>query len=185
MRVEELEKDNQTQKKQHEKKIKEILNSFKQRNNKEKESEKSTSEDNIINCDFCDYKTTSRQGLKIHISKVHSKKINFKEFPAACDICEKILDNESNLKKHKKTEHTYHYVQFQCNECDFMAKEPQTLHVHFGKLHSEKKQCGLCDRISKALSSWMSTCYSVRFLFALIVVAGRHMKNSQTWEAIF
>ena len=27
-----------------------------------------------------------------------------------------------------------------------MANEPQTLHVHFGKLHSVKKLCGLCDR---------------------------------------
>ena len=70
---------------------------------------------------MCDYKTTSRQGLKIHNSKVHSKKINVKEFPAACDICGKLFDNESNLKKHKKTEHIYHYVKFQCNECDFNA----------------------------------------------------------------
>ena len=59
--------------------------------------------------------------MKIHNSKVHSKKINVKEFPAACDICGKLFDNESNLKKHKKTEHIYHYVKFQCNECDFNA----------------------------------------------------------------
>ena len=47
---------------------------------------------------MCDYKTTSRQGLKIHNSKLHSKKIDFKE----------VLNNENNLKKHKQTEHTYH-----------------------------------------------------------------------------
>ena len=52
---------------------------------------------------------------------------------------------------HKKNEHTYHYVKFQCNECDFMAKEEQTLHVHFGRKHSVKKQCGLCDRDLKNL----------------------------------
>ena len=50
---------------------------------------------------MCDYKTTCSQGLKIHNSKVHSKKIDFKENPAAFDICEKVLDNEGNLKKHK------------------------------------------------------------------------------------
>lgn len=27
-----------------------------------------------------------------------------------------------------------------------MAKEEQTLHVHFGRNHSLKKQWGLCDR---------------------------------------
>ena len=37
-------------------------------------------------CRECDFTTTSRQGLKIHRSKSHSK-INFEQFPAACDIC--------------------------------------------------------------------------------------------------
>ena len=46
-------------------------------------------EDLAIQCNNCDFKTTSRQGLKIHNSKVHSK-IDFQEFPAACDICEKV-----------------------------------------------------------------------------------------------
>ena len=96
-------------------------------------------------CTKCYYTTTSRQGLKIHNTKAHSK-IDFDEFPAACDVCEKVLDNETNLKQHKKKEHTYHIVKFQCNECDFMANEPHTLQVHFGKNHSFKKQCGLCDR---------------------------------------
>ena len=46
-------------------------------------------EDLAIQCNNCDFKTTSRQGLKIHNSKVHSK-IDFQQFPAACDICEKV-----------------------------------------------------------------------------------------------
>ena len=84
--------------------------------------------------------------MKIHNSKVHSK-INFQEFPAACDICEKVLKNENELKKHKKSEHTYHSVRYQCNECDFLAHEIETLNVHFGLKHTNK--CGLCDKIFK------------------------------------
>ena len=84
----------------------------------------------------CNYTTTSRQGLKIHSSKVHSK-IDFVEFPAACDVGEKVLENENILKQHKKSEHTYHFVKFQCNECEFMAVEPHTLHVHFVLHHSK------------------------------------------------
>ena len=106
MRVVELEKDHQTFKKHQEKKIKDILNSCKQKPKKGKGCEDSVPEENVITCDVCDYTTTSRQGLKIHNSKVHSK-INFKEFPAMCDICEKVLDNEINLKKHKKDNHTF------------------------------------------------------------------------------
>ena len=50
------------------------------------------------------------------------------------------------MKTHKKNEHTYHIVRYQCDECDFMANEVITLQVHFGMKHSLKKQCGLCDK---------------------------------------
>ena len=83
--------------------------------------------------------------MKIHNSKIHSN-INFEEFPAACDICEKVLQNESDLRKHKKTQHTFHTVRYQCNECEFMANEAETLNVHFGRKHSQKQECGLCDK---------------------------------------
>ena len=143
IRLEELEKEHKVYKKQQEKKLKELENLLKQKT--KKVNERTIPEENSFKCRKCDYTTTSRQGLKIHNAKVHSN-VNFEEFPAACDICEKVLDNESSLKKHKKTDHTFHYVKFQCIECDFMAKEEQTLHVHFGRKHSVKKQCGLCDK---------------------------------------
>ena len=73
-----------------------IANSCKQNKNKKAKD--------VLKCKHCDYTTTSRQGLKIHNTKVHSL-VDFKEFPAVCDICEKILENEMNLKQHKKTEH--------------------------------------------------------------------------------
>ena len=102
-----------------------------------------------MKCDKCDYTTTSRQGLKIHNTKAHSK-VDFEAFPAACDICEKVLDNEKSLNQHKKREHMFHYVKFQCNECEFMANDPHTFHVHFGRKHTPKKTCGLCDKELKS-----------------------------------
>ena len=84
---------------------------------KVKGSETKIHEENAFECRNCDYTTTSRHGLKIHNSKDHSK-INSKEFPAACDICEKVFENETNLKK---LEHTYHNVKYQCNDCEYMA----------------------------------------------------------------
>ena len=144
MRMGELEKEHHAHKKQQEKKIKDLENSCKQKLKKEKNSESAVPEDSAIQCNNCDFKTTSRQGLKIHNSKVHSK-INFQEFPAACDICEKVLQNETELKKHKKSQHTYHSVRYQCNECDFLANEVETLNVHFRIKHTNK--CGLCDKM--------------------------------------
>ena len=159
MRVNEVEKDLVVQKKHHEKRIKDIENSCKQKVKKDTyqlpEHDVST-----IQCIKCDYKTTSRQGLKIHNSKVHSN-INFEEFPAACDVCEKVLQNESDLRKHKKSQHVYHTVRYQCNECEFMANETETLNVHFGRKHSPKQQCGLCDenfKNSEDLENHLTKC---------------------------
>ena len=160
MRIEELEKDYQSQKKEQGKKIKELENAFKQKAKKVKVSEDKISEENSFQCNNCDFSTTSKQGLKIHNTKIHSR-VNFEEFPAACDICEKVLENVTNLSKHKKAEHTFHNVKYQCNECEFMANEVQTLHVHFGINHSIKKQCGLCDKNfenSKLLEDHHSEC---------------------------
>ena len=159
LRLEEIEKGHQAFKKHQEKKIKELENVSKQKVVKGAVEEKVHKENNF-KCSECDFITNSRQGLKIHKSKTHSK-INFEEFPAACNICEKVLDNEVNLKKHKKSEHTFHVVKFQCDECDFMANEVETLHVHFGLHHSEKKECGLCDKefkTSKQLEDHQTKC---------------------------
>ena len=146
LRLEEVEKEHKAYKKTQDKKIKDLENACKQKKRKENESEATIPKCGDLKCGKCDYTTTSKQGLKIHNSKVHSK-INFEEFPAACDICEKVLQNENDLKKHKKSQHTNHSVRYQCNECEFMANEEETLHVHFGRNHSDEKQCGLCDKI--------------------------------------
>ena len=145
IRMEEMEKEHLNHKKKQEKKIKDLENACKQKFTKQKVSEPIITEETSIQCEKCEYTTTSRQGLKIHNSKVHSK-INFEEFPAACDICEKVLSNTTDLKKHKKSQHTYHNVRYQCNECEFMANEVETINVHFGRKHSNKNQCGLCDK---------------------------------------
>ena len=92
MRIEELKKDHHIQKKEQGKKIKELENVWKQKVRKVQVSENNISEENSLKCKNCDYTTTSRQGLKIHNTKIHSK-VNFEEFPAACDICEKVLEN--------------------------------------------------------------------------------------------
>ena len=148
-----VEKEHQNQKKQNEKKIKEKTTS------KDRVSQQKTSVEGI-HCSMCDFTTTSKQGLKIHNSKVHSK-IDFASFPAACDVCEKVLTDENELKEHKKREHISHTVKYQCNECPSMANEPQTLQVHFGRVHSATKNCGLCDKDfdnSKELEKHLTEC---------------------------
>ena len=66
--------------------------SCKQKKSKEKTSETNVPEDLTVKCDYCDFTSTSKQGLRIHNTRVHSK-IDFTKFPAACDVCGKVLEN--------------------------------------------------------------------------------------------
>jgi hypothetical protein len=112
--------------------------------------------------------------LKIHNTRVHTK-IDFKNFPAACDVCGNVFENENQLKKHKKREHTYHTVQFQCNECEFMANEVETLNVHFGRKHTNKKQCGLCDKTFRSTKDQTSTICGI-----LQIICKAHLEKSHS-----
>ena len=140
IKLEELDKAQQKHKKQYEKKIKDMENTIKQKIVKEKTPENIFPEsifpeEKKIKCNKCDFSTTYRLGLKIHNTKAHSK-VDFVALPTTCDVCEKVLEDERNLKEHKKREHTYHNVKFQCNECEFMACDPHTMQVHFGINHA-------------------------------------------------
>ena len=73
IRLEDLEKGHQSQKKQQEKKIKDLENLCKQKNRKERDSDTQIPEEQTIKCNKCEYRIISRQGLKIHCTKVHSK----------------------------------------------------------------------------------------------------------------
>ena len=91
LRLGEIEKGHQAFKKHQEKKMKELENITKQKAGGVV-AEANVYKENNFKCRECDFTTSSRPGLKIHKSKTHSK-INFEEFPAACNICEKVLDN--------------------------------------------------------------------------------------------
>ena len=57
--------------------------------------------------------------------------------------------------------HSYKEVYFKCEECDFLGSNSFTMDVHFGKVHSEKLECGLCafqTDISEKLDSHIFTC---------------------------
>ena len=75
LRVDELENTQLSHKKHQEKRFKDLENSCKQKVIKEKGQEPAA-DVSTIQCNKCDYKSTSRQGLKIHNSKVRSN-INF------------------------------------------------------------------------------------------------------------
>ena len=58
------------------------------------------------------------------------------KFPLPCELCEKVLSDESELKKHMKT-HNYRKAAFKCEECDFVSSNEWSMGVH----HERNAQC--------------------------------------------
>ena len=116
----------------------------------------------MFDCSKCDFSSTSSQGLKIHTRKKHTSAASYDEdkFPKKCDLCESKIKTKKDFNKHIKT-HSYKQVDFKCEECDFLGATSFTMDVHFGKVHSENLECGLCecqaDDVEK-LNSHIFTC---------------------------
>ena len=68
MRLDELEKEHQKQKRQSEKKIKELEASHKQTTSKDKVSQSKPSTEEIY-CSMCDFTTTSKQALTLSMAR--------------------------------------------------------------------------------------------------------------------
>ena len=89
-----------------------------------------------LNCSNC------TQGFK----NTHEKEtsvVKTESFPSQCCLCEILCEISSDLKKHIAT-HSLKEISYNCKECDFVWQNEVTMEVHFGKLHPEKFECGLC-----------------------------------------
>ena len=56
-------------------------------------------ENETIQCEHCDFTTTSKKGFKTHVKKKHSetKKENF---PTSCEVCDLKVTSKVELKRH-------------------------------------------------------------------------------------
>ena len=67
----------------------------------------------VVECDQCDYKTTSKGTLQFHISAKHDK-VEFN-----CDLCDNKYSYLTRLKAHKKSVHEG--KRYSCDSCSFQA----------------------------------------------------------------
>ena len=136
-RLGQLENIHQTQRKEQEKRIKELEKIIKCRDSKFK-------------CKQCEYSTGSEQGLKSHISKKHKPTTESLEFPRSCHLCDKNLQSIKEYKIHMKT-HSHRLIQYQCNMCSFSEYNDIGIEVHVGREHGEIFECGMCEFITEDL----------------------------------
>ena len=138
-RLGQLENIHQIQRKEQEKRIKELEKIIKCRDSKFK-------------CKQCEYTTGSEQGLKTHISKKHKPSSESLDFPRCCHLCDKNLQTLKDYKMHMKT-HSYRLIQYQCNMCSFSEYNEIGIEVHVGREHGENFECGLCELTAEDLES--------------------------------
>ena len=152
IRVEELEKENKAQKKQQDKKLKELETLFKNKSKKETNAE-------VFKCSDCEFEAKTKGGLKTHMARVHTKTKNL-QYPYQCEVCNDTLENEKEAVEHLR-KHAYRKSTFKCESCDFWCENFLTMEVHIGRLHSEKLICGLCNFEAKNIDNLnlhISTC---------------------------
>ena len=117
--------------------------------------EKLKTKQNRFKCKQCDFASEFEKGLKTHIQRKHKtedRKEESVKFPRICDVCEKEIKNNKEMKTHMKI-HTYRFVNVKCNECDFLAESLIDMSVHIGKAHGENFECGLCEYIAEDLEN--------------------------------
>ena len=138
-KMEEVENLHKVQRKEQEKRIKELEKIIKCR-------------DSRFKCKQCDYTTGSEQGLKAHISKKHKQTVDSLDFPRMCSLCEKDLESSKEYKIHMKT-HSYRQIQYQCTMCNFSEYSEIGIEVHVGREHGDNFECGLCEYIAEDLEN--------------------------------
>ena len=104
-------------------------------------------ENEQIPCDQCDFTTTSKKGLKTHVRRKHTAKIQ-EVFLLACKLC------TEEMRLHM-INHSYFMQEnnLKCEHCEFIGKSDRTMHMHYGKLHSKIIECGLCQFVAKDLEN--------------------------------
>ena len=65
----------------------------------------------------------SERGLMSHKGRKH-KEDNCK-FPRTCELCDFVFENKKEMKKHMLS-HSYHRLEYKCEECDFYGKDDFT-----------------------------------------------------------
>ena len=124
------------------------------------ESKEKSEESLLFKCKECDFTTLTKQGMKTHEKRKHTRTSKQIRFPRSCELCDKKIRKSIELKQHIKT-HSYNSVDYKCVECDFMGSNDTTMEVHMGKVHCEKIECGICDNVFnnlEALETHLSTC---------------------------
>jgi len=96
-------------------------------------------------CDSCDYKTTTKENLRIHTKSIHEG------IKHPCDQCDYKATQKSSLNIHKQSIHEG--ITYPCDKCDYKAKTKSKLKIHTRGVHEGLRHpCNLCSFSATALN---------------------------------
>ena len=89
------------------------------------------------NCEFCDYKGTTKPNLKNHISSIHENQRFY------CNQCDVSSTKQGYINRHIKLDHEG--FRYKCDECDHVAKTAYIIKMHKNKKHDNNfVYCDFC-----------------------------------------
>ena len=92
----------------------------------------------VHSCDNCEYKTTTKEYLRIHRRSIHDGI----KYP--CNKCDYKATQSSSLWQHNKSVHEG--IRYPCDQCDYKANRPARLNSHIRETHEGiKHSCDKCD----------------------------------------
>ena len=147
LRLEDLEKKFKEEKKNREKKFKEMDDVLKNQKQKPLVDSPVTT---LYKCEKCIFTSTSKVGLNIHVKRMHTK-LYKEKYPKECDFCDDMIESGKEMDLHLKYNHNGRNAAYKCEDCDFIGENGCSLDVHHGKCHNPNFECGLCDYLGKTL----------------------------------
>lgn len=122
------------------------INMILEKESKSKGSKTINNSKQIFKCEFCEFSTNSKNGLKTHKARKHT---NYSEGTQIikCEFCDEEFKLEKELKEHMIS-HSYREsddLKYKCDECEFWGPNEFSMKTHFKRLHCETISCGMCD----------------------------------------
>lgn len=99
------------------------------------------SQDEVVQCDDCDYKCTSTDTLRQHWHRKHKNMDSGTDETFYCNNCDYTCTKKDTLQKHKRTKHSVKNEndvgKFDCDICGYTCDKRDTLRVHRHINHNE------------------------------------------------
>ena len=94
-----------------------------------------------LKCELCQYYSSHRGNLNVHIASVHEGKKPFK-----CEFCNHTCSQKGHLKTHIASVHE-RKKPFKCEKCNYCCSEKGNMRQHISSLHEGEKpfKCEIFD----------------------------------------